>query len=123
MLKTRKTKILVRDNGVPRLITVRSTPPRKYSYYAIEYSVGNERFGNDYFCVEDAVYKIERRLSEKLAIDAIWKGVDPSDEYGAFPYINRLMGYSTKEEAEKCIASWRKERSEKICKLNLPTLK
>ena len=109
MLKTSKTKILVHSPEGVKLVTVRTVPPRKYRWYAIEYSAGNERFGNNYFNYEDAVYAVERRLSEDLAAKAIHK-YDDFSEYGAIHYINRIAAFDTREEACNCIKQWGSEK-------------
>jgi hypothetical protein len=111
MLKTSKTKIRVHGPDGIRLVTIRTVPPRKYRWYAIEYSAGNERFGNNYFNFDDAMYTVERRLSEELAKKAIHK-YDDYSEYGAIHYINRIVAFDTKEEADNCIKVWGSEKHE-----------
>lgn len=83
--------------------------PRKYLYFAIEFSIGSERGGFDYFEKEYAQYTIRKATSPENAKYQLYKNDKDWSEYAPQHYFGRVAAFRTKEEAERTIEEWKKE--------------
>ena len=74
-------------------------PKRKYYYFAIEYSLGNERNGADYFEILEAQYAIRRGISCETVTQRMSAHDDLASEYAPCHWFGRIAGFDTEDEA------------------------
>lgn len=84
--------------------------PKKYKWYAVEYSMGGERNGGAYFESEYACYEVRKGLNEGSVMRTMCKNDEPWNEYAAVHWFGRIKEFSSKDEAEQCVEDWRKEK-------------
>lgn len=89
-----------------------SKPKRKFYYYAIEFSVGGERNGYDYFVEEYAQFEVIKAVNEGNAWQRVFDehSIDPCSEYGAIPHSGRTEVFESKQDAIKTVRKWKAER-------------
>lgn len=87
-----------------------STKKRKYYWYAVEYSMGNERNGCDYFSPLEARYTIKRGMSAENVKNALSKRDDFLSEYAPVHWFGRVQQCDTQDEASELINLWAKEQ-------------
>lgn len=87
--------------------------PRKYSWFAVEYSMGNERNGGAYFDDMMACYAVRRGLSEKTVTDRMSANDDYASENKMCHWFGRVVKCESEAAAQAMIASWSKERQRK----------
>ena len=87
-------------------------PKRKYYYYAIEYSIGCEGNGSDYFVPEWAQYSIIRAMTEHNAEMHLCER-DGFDSWSRNHYVGRIQQCASLEEAHDIIDNWAREREPK----------
>ena len=81
--------------------------PRKYFWFAVEYSMGNERNGEAYFEPLIAAYAVKRGLSARTVTNRMSEHDDYASEYSPCHWFGRVEGFETKEEAEATVEKWR----------------
>lgn len=83
---------------------------RKYKYWAIEYSIGGERFNNiEYFEKDHAQYSIEKATSKDNAMSHIDGNDRYWDEWAPQHFFGRCEPFDTKEQAKEQCEAWKKE--------------
>ena len=85
------------------------TPKRKYYWFAVEYSMGNERNGCDYFNRLLAQYVVAKGMSADTVQNRLSKHDDYISEYSPCHWFGRVERFNTKEEAEQRIREWEQE--------------
>ena len=84
----------------------KGTKRGEYKFFAIEYSMGNERNGCDFFEKEFARYTIKKGLSKHSVIRSICKDEDNASEYEAIHQFGRFEEFNTLQEARKRVREW-----------------
>lgn len=87
----------------------KTSAKRKYHYFAVEYSKGNERNGNDFFNKREAMYVVKRGLTEYSVKNTMRKDEDPFGEYTLITFFGRIQVCDTKEDAESVVEKWKNE--------------
>lgn len=83
--------------------------PVKLKWYAVEYSMGNDRQGACYFEPILAQYTIIDGFSKRSVIRKLCKGENLFDENTLMHFTGRIEGFDTKEEAKIQIQKWKEE--------------
>ena len=86
-----------------------SKTKRKYFYFAVEFSMGNERNGGAYFEKIEAQYKIVKATSARNAEAQLSKNDDYASEYSPVHWFGRTQAANTKEEAAAIVKMWEAE--------------
>ena len=82
---------------------------RKYHWFAVEYSMGNERNGSCYFEPAFAQYTVKKGLSAESVQSSISKNDDFYSEYAAQHWFGRIKPFETQKEAKDAIILWSSE--------------
>lgn len=83
----------------------KSAKKRKYYYFAVEYSLGNERHGSAYFVKDDARYAVLKATSE----DNAKRQLDKNDGWGEYDWqhwFGRVRKFDTIDEADNALNEW-----------------
>lgn len=88
----------------------KNNKPRKYLWFAVEYSMGNERNGCCYFEPLEAQYCIKKGLSARTVQNSLSAHDDLASEYAPLHWFGRTEGFETKLEAVETVEKWRNER-------------
>lgn len=107
--EVRKYVRIAQGNGQK---TANSGESKKYFWFAVEYSIGGERHGADYFVKEWAQYQVVKGLSAKTVTSRISEPDYSSrnfTEYGRYYYFGRVKGFATKADAEAAVKRWKEE--------------
>ena len=81
-------------------------PARHYLWFAVEYSLGNERNGGAYFDASDAQYAVKKGISAETVQSRMSARDDYKSEYAPVHWFGRVEGFETKEEAEAKCDEW-----------------
>lgn len=112
---------LAQSNG--QKAKVKQAPKKKYYWFAVEFSMGNERSGCNYFEESLADYDVRKGLNANTVRRAISKHDDYMSEYEPVHWFGRIEQFDTREEAEECVGMWKwvKESKEQGQKDSLST--
>ena len=91
---------------------------RKYYWFAVEFSMGNERNGCCYFEPIAAQYTVKKGLTPDSVQNSLSKDDDYFDEHSPCHWFGRIEQFETKQEAIDTIKKWRSENSWKPKKEN-----
>lgn len=83
---------------------------RKYYYFAVEYSMGCERSGTDYFVPECARYTVKRGTSADNVRLSLCARDKDYNEYADVHWFGRVVPCETLAEATKKVEEWRNEQ-------------
>lgn len=83
---------------------------RVYKWFAVEYSMGNERNGAAYFDPFDAQYCVAKGVSEKSVKARLSKHDDYISEYAPCHWFGRVTACDSENEAEQMIKAWEHEK-------------
>lgn len=81
---------------------------RRYFWFAVEYSIGNERNGEAYFEPLIAQYECVKGLTKETVMARISKNDDYKSEYAPCHWFGRIERFETQEQAQTKIQEWRK---------------
>lgn len=87
---------------------------RKYSWFAVEYSLGNERNGGAYFEYIDAHYTVAKGLTKDTVMNRLSQYDDVFSEYAPLHWFGRVEGFPTKDEATRKMKEWKKQHEADI---------
>lgn len=85
---------------------------RHYRWFAVEYSMGNERALNDFFCEDLALYTVLKGLTEETVTKRLSKN-DRYTEHAYQHYFGRIRHFETQGEAERCAREWEAQKKAK----------
>ena len=80
----------------------------KYSYFAVEFSLGVEQDGCDHFQRNKAQYMVKRGLTKNTVKRSMSSGDNAYSKYSPQHYFGRIEQFETKEEAEKKVREWQR---------------
>lgn len=88
------------------------SPKRKYKWFAIEYSWGDDYNNNCYFMPEYAQYKVAKGMSLDNIIGRMCEERNGKRimEYTSIPYTGRVEEFETERDARECCKNWLKEK-------------
>ena len=98
---------MAQSNGQKK--AAKEKPTRKYKWFAVEYSMGNERNGGAYFEKAYAEYALKRGISEETVKRSLSREDDYISEYSPCHWFGRVEGFDNEEQAVKRIEEWRSE--------------
>lgn len=84
---------------------------RKYKWFAVEYSIGNERNGGCYFDKCHAEYTVVKGLSADTVRKRLSAHDDYKSEYALCHWFGRIECFDTEAEAEDCVNRWKDEHN------------
>ncbi len=84
---------------------------RKYHWFAVEFSMGNERNGGCYFEPIYAQCAVKKGVTVESVHRSMSKNDDYIDEYAPCHWFGRTEQFETKEDAENAISRWRSENA------------
>lgn len=84
--------------------------PRKYKWFAVEYSMGNERNGGAYFEPLYAQYEVAKGISPKTVKNRLSAHDDYMSEYAPCHWFGRIQECESEEEAQTTIKQWKEAR-------------
>jgi len=105
--QVRKYVRMAQGNGQKKKNASRT--PRKYFWFAVEFSMGNERNGCDHFEPSEARYCVQKGLTVESVKKRLSMADDMASEYSACHWFGRVAPFDTKEEAEQVCKEWRLE--------------
>lgn len=89
----------------------KTSPKRKYKWFVIEYSWGDDYNNTCYFMPEYAEYKVAKGMSLDNVIGRMCEEKNGKNlEYASIPYTGRVKEFETEHEAMECYSKWRKSR-------------
>ena len=92
-----------------------SKTKRKYNWFAVEYSMGNERNGAAYFESLEAQYTTERGVSADTVKRRLSAHDDYISEYSPCHWFGRVIACDSEQSANDLIAQWKAERMKEFC--------
>lgn len=99
---------LAQSNG--QKAKTKSAPKKKYYWFAVEFSMGNERNGCDYFEESQADYDVRKGLTADSVRRTMTKYDDYISEYEPCHWFGRVEKCETREEAEALVKTWKQAR-------------
>ena len=84
----------------------REKPKRRYKWFAVEYSMGNERNGSAYFAPSEAQYCIARGVSAETVKRRLSQHDDYISEYAACHWFGRVQECESEEAAQATVRTW-----------------
>lgn len=87
----------------------KSKPKRVYKWFAVEYSMGNERNGACYFEPLEAQYCVARGIRADTVKDRLSKHDDYMSEYSPVHWFGRVEECETEEAAYQRISEWKSQ--------------
>lgn len=84
----------------------KTKPARRYYWFAVEYSMGNERNGAAYFEPTLAQYTVAKGLTADTVKNRLSKHDDYISEYSPCHWFGRVERFDTQEQAERKINEW-----------------
>lgn len=88
--------------------------PRKYKWFAVEYSMGGEYNGVPCFDQEHACYAVRRGLCEDSVKETMSKNDEWWHEHAAVHWFGRVKEFESKDEAERCVRDWEGEDGKQV---------
>ena len=82
---------------------------RVYKWFAIEYSMGNERNGAAYFEPLEAQYSVAKGVSAETVKARLSKRDDYVSEYAPCHWFGRVAACDSEDEARKLVEEWKSE--------------
>ena len=96
---------LAQSNG--QKAKAKQAPKKKYYWFAVEFSMGNERNGCNYFEESYADYDVRKGLTADSVCRTISKHDDYMSEYEPVHYFGRVERFESKEKAVECVRKWK----------------
>lgn len=82
---------------------------RVYKWFAVEYSMGNERNGAAYFEPLEAQYSVAKGVSAETVKARLSKHDDYVSEYAPCHWFGRVVVCDSEDEARKLVEEWKSE--------------
>lgn len=86
----------------------KTTAKRKYKWFAVEYSMGNERNGCDYFEPLFAEYTVRKGASKESVMRTMSKNDDYMSEYAPCHWFGRIEEFESEKEAIETAQEWKR---------------
>lgn len=96
-----------RRQGAGQRTKNQKSPPKKYTWYAIQYAVIHEGDEEQYWNPRYNHFAIKRALTFENAERSLWS--DPRNGLDYSVQVGRSEGFDKKEDAEDAVLEWRKK--------------
>ena len=87
-----------------------SKQKRTYHYFAVEYSMGNERCGCDYFQPLEAQYCVAKGVSAETVKRRLSRRDDYISEYAPCHWFGRVQECESEQAAYDLVETWKEQR-------------